>query len=145
LARLSLEFRSQHEAELDAIESAVLDRVRADAGAHGIEIEITPVARWQPTVLDPTMCDAIERTAAALGLSTTRLPSGAGHDAQSFAPVTPTGMIFVPSVAGVSHDPREYTAWEDVVNGANVLLGTVLELARGEGRPQGPRATESVP
>jgi N-carbamoyl-L-amino-acid hydrolase len=63
-------------------------------------------------------------------LTTKRLPSGAGHDAQTLAPLTPTGMIFVPSVGGVSHDPREYTAWEDVVNGANVLLRTVENLAR---------------
>jgi N-carbamoyl-L-amino-acid hydrolase len=144
LARLALEFRSQHEDELDAIESAVLARVRADATAHAIELEITPVARWRPTTLDPAVGDAIERTAASLGLTTKRLASGAGHDAQSFAPVIPTGMIFVPSVAGVSHDPREYTAWEDVVNGANVLLGTVLDLARRNGHPHSLRVAESI-
>jgi N-carbamoyl-L-amino-acid hydrolase len=144
LARLALEFRSQDEDELDAIESAVLARARVEAEAHGIGLEVTPVARWQPTGLDPNVCDAIERAAGALGLTTKRLPSGAGHDAQSLAPMTPTGMIFVPSVAGVSHDPREYTAWEDVVNGANVLLGTVVELARRERYPQGARATESI-
>jgi len=129
VARLALEFRSQDEAELEAIESAVLARARADAEAHGIGLEVSLVARWKPTALDPGMADAIERVAMALGLSTKRLPSGAGHDAQALATVTPTGMIFVPSVGGVSHDPREHTAWDDVVNGANVLLGTVLELA----------------
>jgi N-carbamoyl-L-amino-acid hydrolase len=140
LARLALEFRSQHEDELEAIEAAVLARIRADAEAHDIGVAVTPVARWQPSVLDPIVCDAIERAAAALGLTTTRLASGAGHDAQSFAPITPTGMIFVPSVGGVSHDPREYTAWEDAVNGANVLLGTVLELAQRGDHPQAPHA-----
>lgn len=132
VARLALEFRSQDEAELDAIESAVFARLRADAEARGIGLEVSPVARWQPTALDPGMADAIERVATALGLSTKRLPSGAGHDAQVLAAVTPTGMIFVPSVGGVSHDPREYTAWDDVVNGANVLLGTVVALAAGD-------------
>ena len=130
VARLALEFRSQDEAELDAIESALLARAQAEAEAHAIGLEVSPVARWQPSGLDPGVCDAIERAATALGLTTKRLPSGAGHDAQAFAALTPTGMIFVPSVAGVSHDPREYTAWEDVVNGANVLLGTVHELGR---------------
>jgi len=130
LARLALEFRSQDEDELDAIESAVLARARADAEAHGIGIDVTPVARWQPTPLDPSVGDEIERAAVALGLSTTRFPSGAGHDAQALAPITPSGMIFVPSIGGVSHDPRERTAWDDVVNGANVLLGTVDRLAR---------------
>ena len=58
------------------------------------------------------------------------LPSGAGHDAQALAAITPSGMIFVPSVGGISHDPAEYTAWEDCVNGANVLLGATVQLAR---------------
>jgi N-carbamoyl-L-amino-acid hydrolase len=131
VARLALEFRSEDEGELDAIESAVLERARAEADADSVGLEVSPVARWQPTSLDPSVCEAIERAAAILGLSTKRLPSGAGHDAQALSVVTPSGMIFVPSVEGVSHDPREYTAWEDAVNGANALLGTVHQLARG--------------
>jgi beta-ureidopropionase / N-carbamoyl-L-amino-acid hydrolase len=59
-----------------------------------------------------------------------RLPSGAGHDAQQIAALCPMGMIFVPSVAGISHSPRELTTWEDCARGANVLLGAVLELDR---------------
>ena len=59
------------------------------------------------------------------------LPSGAGHDAQSLAAVTPSGMVFVPSSGGVSHDPAEHTAWEDCVNGANVLLHAAVALATG--------------
>lgn len=130
LARLALEFRSHDEGELEAIETALLGCARADAEANRIGLEVSPLARWQPTRLDPDVSDEIERAAVDLGLTTTRLPSGAGHDAQSLAPVTPSGMIFVPSVGGVSHDPREYTTWDDVVNGANVLLGTVDRLAR---------------
>jgi len=130
LARLALEFRSADENELDAIEAALLNRVRSEARSDGVEVEVSPVARWEPSHLDPGVGDAIERAAAALGLTSRRIASGAGHDAQALAPVAPSGMIFVPSVGGVSHDPRELTAWEDVVNGANVLLGTVHELTR---------------
>jgi N-carbamoyl-L-amino-acid hydrolase len=130
LARLALEFRSQDEGELDAMESALLERARVEAEAGDIDVEISPVGRWQPIGLNPSVCDSIEHAATALGLTTKRLSSGAGHDAQALAEVTPSGMIFVPSVGGVSHDPRELTAWEDVVNGANVLLGTVNELVR---------------
>ena len=130
LARLALEFRSADENELDALEAAVLTRVRAETAAEGIQLEVSPVASWQPTELDPTVCDAIERAATDLGLTKKRLPSGAGHDAQALAAVTPSGMIFVPSVGGLSHDPGEFTAWDDAVNGANVLLGTVHQLAR---------------
>ena len=64
-----------------------------------------------------------------LGLTHVSLTSGAGHDGQSLADLCPVGMIFVPSVAGASHSPREFTEWDDCVNGANVLLHTVLKLA----------------
>ena len=72
--------------------------------------------------------DIIEASARELGLSARRMPSGAGHDAQSIALFAPVGMIFVPSVAGVSHAPEEHTTERDVTNGANVLLSTVLAL-----------------
>jgi N-carbamoyl-L-amino-acid hydrolase len=59
-----------------------------------------------------------------------RLPSGAGQDAQMLAKVCPMGMIFVPSVDGISHSPKEFTRWEDCANGANVLLHTILLIDR---------------
>lgn len=72
----------------------------------------------------------MSEAATSLGLSTIELPSGAGHDAQALAPITPVGMVFVPSVGGISHDPSEHTGWVDCVNGANVLLGATVRLAR---------------
>jgi acetylornithine deacetylase/succinyl-diaminopimelate desuccinylase-like protein len=72
---------------------------------------------------------AISDACDALGLTQTSLVSGAGHDGQSLRDICPVGMIFVPSVDGASHAPRELTHWEDCVNGANVLLQTVLKLA----------------
>ncbi len=74
------------------------------------------------------MKQTIEASARGLGLSTKHLPSGAGHDAQHLARLCPSGMIFVPSVGGVSHAPKEFTKPQDVVNGANVLLHTILAL-----------------
>jgi len=73
----------------------------------------------------------IEEAASRLELKTIRLPSGAGHDAQMMAKVGPMGMIFVPSVDGISHSPKELTHWQDCANGANVLLQTIL-LIDGE-------------
>jgi beta-ureidopropionase / N-carbamoyl-L-amino-acid hydrolase len=73
---------------------------------------------------------AIERSAARLGLATQRMPSGAGHDAQMMARLSPMGMIFVPSVRGISHSPLELTHWDDCARGADVLLGAVLEMDR---------------
>ena len=71
----------------------------------------------------------IQRAAEHLELSYRRLPSGAVHDAQVMATVGPMGMIFVPSVGGISHSPKELTGWEDCARGANVLLHSVLALA----------------
>ena len=72
---------------------------------------------------------AFEAAAGELGLTTMALPSGAGHDAQPLAAITPSGMIFVPSRGGVSHDPAELTSWDDCVNGANVLLNAAVRFA----------------
>ena len=83
-----------------------------------------------PAVASPAVQSQVETAAGALGLKTMRLPSGAIHDAQLMAKVGPMGMIFVPSVNGVSHSPRELTHWADCANGANVLLHTVLGMDR---------------
>ena len=83
-------------------------------------------SRAAPTA--PRIREIIETSAQRLGLSTHRMPSGAGHDAQSIALFAPVGMIFVPSISGISHAPEENTEPQDIVNGANVLLQTLLEL-----------------
>jgi len=64
--------------------------------------------------------------AKGLGLSSRVMPSGAGHDAQAMATLGPMGMIFIPSVGGISHSPKEFSRPADIVNGANVLLRAVL-------------------
>jgi len=129
VARLRLECRSLDPSELDALEQALADRARSDAAAFGLDVEVQRVGRWEPAPTHERVRAAFASAAGALGLSTMELPSGAGHDAQALAPVTPSGMVFVPSMGGISHDPAEYTAWEDCVNGANVLLGAAVELA----------------
>jgi N-carbamoyl-L-amino-acid hydrolase len=131
-AALALEFRSADAHALDELERALLARARSEADARRLALDVEPVGQWEPTALDPAFCDAIEHAAEQLGLTWLRLVSGAGHDAQALAAVTPAAMIFVPSVGGRSHDPRELTTWEDCVNGANVLLAAALDLG---GRP----------
>ena len=128
-ARVALEFRALDSGELDALESALLREAEAAAAEHALGVDATPVGRWEPTALDPGVRAAVERAAAGLGLTTAELPSGAGHDAQALAAVVPSGMIFVPSTGGVSHDAREHTPWEDCVNGANTLLHAALDYA----------------
>ena len=71
------------------------------------------------------------QSAASLDLTHKLLPSGAGHDAQDMTHIAPTGMMFVPSVGGISHSPKEYTSPENMANGANVLLRTMLTIEAG--------------
>lgn len=128
-ARLRMECRSLDATELTALERALSERARAEAAAFRLDVTVERVGRWEPTPTDPRLRAALSGAAAALGLSTMELSSGAGHDAQALAPLTPTAMVFVPSVGGISHEPRERTSWDDCVNGANVLLGATVQLA----------------
>ena len=75
---------------------------------------------------------AVERAADSLSRPHPRLMSFAGHDSQALAGFTETVMMFIPSKQGISHSPREFSSAEDCVDGANVLLHTVLELAAAE-------------
>jgi N-carbamoyl-L-amino-acid hydrolase len=127
-ARVAIECRSLDLAQLDALESALLREAHAAAATHAFDVEAKPVGWWEPTALDTDVRAAVGRAATGLGLTTMELSSGAGHDAQALAAVVPSGMIFVPSDGGVSHDPREHTSWDDCVNGANTLLRAALEL-----------------
>ncbi len=111
----------------------VLERIRgrgqAIARLDGTTIRIEPFASEGPAPTDVALQDHIERAARSLDLETLRLPSGAGHDAQNVARHgIPTGMIFVRSKNGVSHNPTEWTDWEDCARGADVLYRAVREL-----------------
>jgi N-carbamoyl-L-amino-acid hydrolase len=128
-ATLRMECRSLDAAQLDALERALTARARAEAEVFRLDVTVERVGRVEPAPTDERVRVAFATAAAALGLTTMELPSGAGHDAQALAAIMPSGLVFVPSAGGVSHDPTEYTAWADCVNGANVLLNAAVELA----------------
>lgn len=127
-AVLTIELRDLSEAKLTSIADAIAARGRTIAAATKTKIEIEPTGHYAPALATPAVQSAIERAAAHLNLAHVRLPSGAGHDAQMAATLGPMGMIFVPSIGGVSHSPLERTEWDDCARGAEVLLGTVLEV-----------------
>jgi N-carbamoyl-L-amino-acid hydrolase len=129
LCRLQLDFRDPDRDRLLALEQAIVTAAEQAAGRHEVEVTYRRESITDPVTLDQRIQAVIESAALRLGLSTLRMPSGAGHDAQNLARIAPTAMIFVPSVAGRSHAPAELTTWDDVRNGANVLLATVGELA----------------
>jgi N-carbamoyl-L-amino-acid hydrolase len=130
LARLSIELRDLSPQKLTAIMEDIRARSRDIAANTQTTIEFVQLQNTAPAVATPEVQSAIERAAGSLGLNASRLPSGAGHDAQMMAQLGPMGMIFVPSVGGVSHSPKELTRWEDCARGADVLLRTVLEMDR---------------
>jgi N-carbamoyl-L-amino-acid hydrolase len=107
--------------------TAEFERLALEIGkATGTTFRFKPLTHSEPALADPKVMGWIDGAAASLGFTRRRMPSGAGHDAQEIARITPMGMIFVPSVGGISHSPREYTKPEDIVNGANVLLNAVM-------------------
>jgi beta-ureidopropionase / N-carbamoyl-L-amino-acid hydrolase len=125
---MSVEFRDLSEAVLRELGDQVKARGAAIAKQTNTRIEFALASTNVPAIATKGIQDTIGRSADAMGLKTMRLPSGAGHDAQQIAKLCPMGMIFVPSVAGISHSPKELTSWDDCANGANVLLRTVLAL-----------------
>jgi N-carbamoyl-L-amino-acid hydrolase len=125
---LSVEFRDLAEQVLRELGDAVKTRAAAIAKDTGTTITFTLASTNIGAPATSGVRAAIGKAAGALSLQTRLLPSGAGHDAQQIARLCPMGMIFVPSAGGISHSPKELTTWDDCARGANVLLGTVLEL-----------------
>ncbi|MDR3700363.1 MAG: Zn-dependent hydrolase [Candidatus Sulfopaludibacter sp.] len=125
----TIELRDLSADKIKALAAQLRDRAADIARKTGTEIELRQVAHHDPALATPAVQQTIEAVCAKLGLRTMRLPSGAGHDAQAMATLGPMGMIFVPSVGGISHSPKELTRWEDCANGATVLMHTVLALA----------------
>lgn len=101
----------------------------AIARRHKLMFEYEQISWLKPMACHPDVVDLLERQANRLGLACQRMPSGAGHDTQFMVGITKAGMLFVPSVGGVSHSPDEWTHWADVEAGANLLLNAALELA----------------
>jgi N-carbamoyl-L-amino-acid hydrolase len=127
---LTIDLRDLDPAKLATL-GATFERLGHEIGeATGTTFRFTQATSSAPALADPRVMDWIDASAASLGLSRQRMPSGAGHDAQELALIAPMGMIFVPSVGGISHSPREFTKAEDVANGADVLLNAVVAADR---------------
>ncbi len=132
-AVVTVDLRHTDEAVLAVAEQELLARARTIADAEGVTVATRSLARFEPVAFDPAVIDLVARAAVARGRSTMRMPSGAGHDAQMLARVCPSGMVFVPSAGGISHNPAEHTDDAQLARGAEVLLDVVLALA---GAPQ---------
>ena len=131
---LSLELRDLAKPKLERVFQEIRRRARIIEQETGTGIEFTEIdIGVEPSLTDPNLQEVIRKSAEALDLSYARLPSGAAHDAQNMVHIAPSALIFVPSVGGISHSPKEYTKPRDVTNGANLLLQTLLRLDRQPG------------
>ncbi|MBB4254880.1 Zn-dependent hydrolase [Rhizobium sp. BK008] len=133
-ATFTVDLRDPDEERLREEEAALatfLDRLSAE---EQVGVSVERLARFEPVKFDQNIVRLIEEAARERGLACRRMTSGAGHDAQMIAGIAPSAMIFVPSIGGISHNPKEYTDDEDLVAGANILLDVVRRLAT-EGLP----------
>jgi beta-ureidopropionase / N-carbamoyl-L-amino-acid hydrolase len=130
LVKHSIELRDLSAETIARLGTEIQARAQVIARETQTDIAMKQVEHDDPAIATPEVQSQIEAAAAGLGFKTMRLPSGAGHDAQVMAKLGPMGMIFVPSVGGISHSPKELTRWTDCANGANVLLETVLRVDR---------------
>ena len=128
-ARITVDLRNTSDSALAVAEARMADFVASTAASEGIELQERTLARFSPVEFDPKIISLIESAAARCGCSCQQLPSGAGHDAQMFAPNCPTGMIFVPSLGGISHNVTEFTSKEDIAAGMNILMHVLTELS----------------
>lgn len=106
-------------------ENRLSQYLEALAEREGVTITTERLVRFEPVIFDAGLADAIEASARRFGFSHRRMTSGAGHDAQMIARIAPAAMIFVPSRGGISHNPREHTDDEQLIQGAQVLLDVV--------------------
>jgi len=135
-AIVDLDIRNTDNDLLIEAENRLDEFAEAAAAREGLTVTTKPLARYDPTPFDPAVVDLVAASAEAFGQTMRRMPSGAGHDAQAFAPNCPTGMIFVPSVGGISHNVKEFTEGTHIEAGANILLHTLLGLAGQPTRPK---------
>lgn len=128
---LSLELRDLSADKIQSLYTKIQEEARRISMETDTNISFSGIdAMAVPAPTDPAIRKHIAAAAEELGLSTLFMPSGAGHDAQDMAKIAPTGMIFIPSVGGISHSPKEFSRVEDIANGVNVLLQTILRIDR---------------
>jgi N-carbamoyl-L-amino-acid hydrolase len=127
-ATFPVELRDLDAAKFTRIGDRILQRFATISREENVAIACAPPEVHAPALAAPPFRAAIHAAADSAGLATRDLPSGAGHDAQNVARFAPVGMIFVPSRGGISHSPLEFTPYDQVANGAEVLYRTLLRL-----------------
>lgn len=128
---LGLDVRDLDQSRIEMLFGKMKDEAQKIGRAGGTKFSFQQVIDDKPALCDERVRQVIENSAKQLNFSTKSLPSGATHDAQSIGRLAPMGVIFIPSIGGISHAPQEFSRAHDVSNGANVLLRSVIQLDKG--------------
>jgi beta-ureidopropionase / N-carbamoyl-L-amino-acid hydrolase len=129
ITRLHCDVRHNRADHAIAMEGSLRQALSGIASRRGVRIDVDPYASFGPVVFDPKLGALLRTKAAARQLSTRDMVAAAGHDSVLMAPFVPSAMLFVPSIAGITHNPKEYSTKDQIARGAQVLLDAVLELA----------------
>ena len=128
----SIDLRYHTDDGMAELERQTIDIIRKTCEEHGVGVKIEQYWRAKPVAFNETIVGCVAEAAEENGMDAVRIISGAGHDAVFISDVFPTGMIFVPSIKGMSHCPQENTKWEDIVKGAEVTADVLLKLDKTE-------------
>ena len=126
---LHCDVRHEQAVRTRAMDQELRSAIDAIATQRRVSVAIDPYATFGPIAFDPALGALLRDKALARQLATRDMMAAAGHDSVLIAPVCPSAMLFIPSVGGITHNPREYSTKEQVAQGAQVLLDVVLELA----------------
>jgi len=128
-ARMIVDLRGIDRESVGRVVAAIENAVREIKRARDVSVDVEFLAREDPTPLDPHLVEVMSKTVSRVGLTAQLMSSGAGHDAQNVAALCPAGMLFVPSVEGLSHSPEEFTRDADVVAGVQALSACWWRIA----------------
>lgn len=131
-AEIGIDIRSIHAEAKDNIVRAVRRFIEQTAQKRQLDITVDTIADEQPVMLSPSVVNLIEDSCRKLHKSYNIMPSGAGHDTMHLAKFAPSGMVFIPCRGGISHNPAEYAAMDDILNGVDVLYDSLCRLASKE-------------
>lgn len=137
-ASVTVEIRHVSEKLMSDMETAIINLAHECATSHALTLETEMIIHMPATSLAAGVIQAVESACDIVGATRMPLISYAGHDAQMMAMFTPSGMVFIPSVNGIGHNPLEFSHWDDVITGTNVLLQTVLNLTLRQADDQKP-------
>lgn len=131
LVELSIDIRDTSLDDKNKVVQQLKQRLDVIAKTRQLKITFSYLCDDAPVKLSEQIVNRLAHHATNLGLSFLTMPSGAGHDAMNFAAIAPTGLIFIPSIQGISHNPNEKSTMADIANGTELLFTIVKDLATG--------------